>query len=97
MNTVFLLRYEWLRRQQHSGNAGFTLVELLVVVVIIGILTAIALPAFLAQSAKAKQSEAKTTLSAWLKGQQLYRYEYGHFGSFNDISVGMPADTKNYS
>jgi type IV pilus assembly protein PilA len=97
MNTVFLLRYEWLRRQQHSGNAGFTLVELLVVVVIIGILTAIALPAFLAQSAKAKQSEAKTTLSAWLKGQQLYRYEYGHFGSFNDISVGMPADTKNYN
>ena len=98
MNTFFLLRYWWLRRRpQLDKNGGFTLVELLVVVVIIGILAAIALPSFLAQSAKAKQSEAKVTLNAWIKGQKLFRYEHGHFGSFGSISIGLPTDTKNYN
>ncbi len=98
MNMLFLLRYWWLRRQQRPvQNAGFTLVELLVVVVIIGILAAIALPSFLAQSAKAKQSEAKVTLNAWIKGQQLFRYENGYFGAFSSLALGIPADTKNYN
>lgn len=97
MSTVLLLRYWRIQYRQRVSDAGFTLVELLVVVVIIGVLAAIALPAFLAQSAKAKQSEAKVTLNAWIKGQQLYRYEYGRFFTFNDLALGMPPDTKTYN
>lgn len=59
---------------------GFTLVEVLVVVVIAGTLTAIALPNFISQSSKAKATEAKAQASAIIKTASATYQEYGMSG-----------------
>ena len=46
---------------------GFTLVELMIVIVIVGILSSIALPSFLSQSVKAKGTEAKSDIASIIK------------------------------
>jgi type IV pilus assembly protein PilA len=80
-----------------NANQGFTLVELLVVVVIIGILAAIALPSFLAQTAKAKQGEARTYLGAWAKAQKSFRTDHNSFSlDWQSLSLGLETQTKNY-
>ena len=55
-----------------KGKKGFTLIELMIVVAIIGILAAIAIPNFLKFQAKSKMSEAKTNLGAIYTGQLSY-------------------------
>lgn len=54
---------------------GFTLIELMIVVAIIGILAAIAIPNFLRFQAKSKQSEAKSNLGAIGTSAESYRVE----------------------
>ena len=77
---------------------GFTLVELLVVVIIIGILAAVALPAFLNQANKAKVSAAKSLASAGAKECQVWLVEgTGTFAQTtsggNGVTINTPGCT----
>jgi type IV pilus assembly protein PilA len=74
--------------QNHQLEQGFTLIELLVVVLIIGVLSAIALPSYLNQAAKARASEARSAIGAINRAQQVYYLERGTMaGNSSDLSI----------
>lgn len=69
-----------------NSQKGFSLVELMVVVSIIGILAAIAIPNFQRFSAKAKQAEAKANLAALYSAERSFLSEWNIFATgFNEI------------
>ncbi len=81
-----------------NNEQGFTLIELLVVIIIIGILAAIALPSFLNQANKGKQSEARTYVGSLNKGQQGYYTEKSKFGTQDIVlGVGLNTSPNNYT
>ena len=74
-------------RTLHKNNKGFTLIELMIVVVIIGILAALAIPRFMQATTKSKQSEAKQILKQIYTMERTYRQENGVY------FAGGPADS----
>lgn len=77
------------------NSQGFTLVELLTVTVIMGLLSAIAIPSFLNQANKARQSEAQTYVSAINRAQQTFFLERNKFGGLSELELGL-SNSRNY-
>jgi type II secretion system protein G len=78
-----------------NRQKGFTLIELMIVVVIIGILAALAIPRFMQATVKAKESEAKTVLKQIYTLERVYRQEQGFYTTtIGDIGFLAPTNSK---
>jgi len=75
------------------NKKGFTLIELMIVVAIIGILAAIAIPNFLKYQAKSKQSEAKTNLKGIFTSETAYFSEQNTYGDLATVNFSLAGDT----
>jgi len=74
----------------HNRQKGFTLIELMIVVVIIGILAALAIPRFMTATTKSKQSEAKGILKQIYTMERTYRQQNNTYWG-----AGSSADSLN--
>lgn len=68
-------------------NMGFSLLELMVVVVIIAVLTAVAIPIYGNNVKKAKQSEADSALGSIRTQLRIYYAEYGEYPEGTEVAV----------
>jgi type IV pilus assembly protein PilA len=76
---------------------GFTLIELMIVVAIIGILAAIAIPNFIRFQARSKQSEAKSNLKALYSSQKSYYQEKDRYNDYVSVIGFKPERGNRYA
>jgi type IV pilus assembly protein PilA len=83
--------------QKLTNQKGFTLIELMIIVAIIGILAAIAIPNFMNYQCKAKQSEAKSNLGTIRTMQEAYYAEYDTYADdTGKIGFEVRGDKERY-
>jgi type IV pilus assembly protein PilE len=83
-----------------KSNKGITLIELLIVIVIVGILAAIAIPVYTNYMQRARRADAKTALEQLRASQEMFRAERGSY-SINLVELvntfGVPNVSGDYS
>ncbi len=68
---------------ERLGNekTGFTLIEMLIAIAIIGILAIIAIPSYSKYMSKGRQADAQTQLNAIRQAQEIYKFQYGLYAN----------------
>lgn len=88
------------RRWLLAATAGFTLLELLVVVAIIGLLAAYVGPKYFSQVGKSEQSVARAQVDAFARAVNTYRLDVGNFPSTDEglaVLAARPAGSSKWS
>ena len=80
-----------------KNEDGFTLIELMIVVAIIGILAAIAIPNFLQYQARARQSEARTNLGGLFVSETAYLADNQRYSDFASTGFTLAGITNRYT
>lgn len=80
-----------------NNKKGFTLIELMIVVAIIGILAAIAIPNFMNYQCKAKQSEAKSNLGNIRSMEEAYYAEYDTYAGVATVGFETKGGAGRYT
>ncbi len=85
------------KRRQLDNREGYTLTELLVVLVIISLLTAIVAPRLIGRIGKAKSTTARTQIENLISALDIYQLDMGEYPSTKqglDALITKPADTE---
>jgi len=88
-----------LRIAKRGQPSGFTLLELLVVILIIGLLTGIVAPRFMSQIGRSEVTTARAQIDSFDKALQSYRIDMGHFPSTTEglqALVSAPANEPHW-
>ena len=76
---------------------GFSLIELMVVVAVLGIVAAIAVPNFLRYQAQSRQSEAKLNLGGIFAAELAFFGENSRFSDFSEIGFALAGSSNRYT
>ncbi len=88
------------RQRLNEGDAGFTLLELLVVIVILGLLIGLVAPAVLRQLGHAKESIAAQSIQRMSSVLDLYKLDVGTYPTTDEglqALIAQPADVQTWS
>lgn len=86
-----------MKNQSGNQNMGFTLIELMVCVAVVGILSSVSVPLFKNYQIKARSSEGKLLLSSIHKAEQSFYSEYGFYATCLDFMGHNPGQSYYFS